>query len=92
MRYSPLLALAMGNVAMAQFSNSTTTSSSATSTTTGTVGPTNNPSVGFFRFYGCVGSSNGFPTFELEVNTDMITQELCASSCASSDWFGLYGE
>ncbi|KAF7548063.1 hypothetical protein G7046_g8798 [Stylonectria norvegica] len=105
MRYSKMMALAMGNMASAQFFNTTTAATGSetgtatasltgtdtdTSAPTGTAVPGNPATVGLFSFYGCVSSSAGFPGFVLELSSNDMTAELCGGSCAGSDAFGLF--
>ncbi|CVL12353.1 uncharacterized protein FPRN_07107 [Fusarium proliferatum] len=47
-------------------------------------------SVGVFTLFGCVGSSAGFPTFELAETNAQMDLELCASSCTGRAYFGVY--
>jgi hypothetical protein len=47
-------------------------------------------SVGVFTLFGCVGSSAGFPTFELAETNAQMDLELCASQCTGRAYFGVY--
>lgn len=105
MRYTELLALAMGNLAYAQFSTTQFTNSStiatstepatdsatsASSSSTSTSEPSAPGTVGNFNFYGCVASDDGFPTFVLAADTEDNTLESCAAACEGSNYFGTY--
>lgn len=83
MRFTPILALGLGNVALAQ--NSTFSWSSRSSATpTPTPGPDGNgfpTQLGDFQFYGCVSSDDQFPTFELVATDERMSLGLCAASC-----------
>ncbi|KAF4957779.1 hypothetical protein FSARC_11188 [Fusarium sarcochroum] len=48
------------------------------------------PTVGEFSLFGCVGSSAGFPTFELAQSSGSMDLDLCASLCGDSAYFGVY--
>ncbi|KAF5538454.1 hypothetical protein FPHYL_12510, partial [Fusarium phyllophilum] len=47
-------------------------------------------SVGVFTLFGCVGSSAGFPTFELAETNAQMDLERCASLCTGRAYFGVY--
>jgi hypothetical protein len=47
-------------------------------------------SVGVFTLFGCVGSSAGFPTFELAETNAQMDLERCASLCVGRAYFGVY--
>ncbi|KAM0541071.1 hypothetical protein ACHAPJ_013396 [Fusarium lateritium] len=47
-------------------------------------------SVGDFSLFGCVGSSAGFPTFELAQSSGSMDLDLCSSLCGDSAYFGVY--
>ncbi|KAF4335856.1 hypothetical protein FBEOM_10281 [Fusarium beomiforme] len=65
----------------------TPTGSSAASTSTAAGNPS---TVAGFTEYGCVGSSDGFPTFELAETNALMDLELCATACAGSAYFGVF--
>ncbi|RTE70131.1 hypothetical protein BHE90_015477 [Fusarium euwallaceae] len=105
MRYTEILALAMGNLAAAQFSTTqftnsssiatstepaTDTATSASSSSTSTAEPSHPDTVGNFRFLGCIGSDDGFPTFILAADSEDNTLESCAAACEGSNYFGTY--
>ncbi|KAJ4268974.1 hypothetical protein NW762_003045 [Fusarium torreyae] len=48
------------------------------------------PTVGDFSLFGCVGSSAGFPSFELAQSSGSMDLELCSSLCGDSAYFGVY--
>src|SRR6478735_3124959 len=103
MRYTEILALAMGNVVAAQFdttrfANTTTTepqtetgtltTDTATATTTGAAGGgIGNPDG--FNFLGCFSSENGFPSFSQAYSNEENDSEQCADACLGSNFFGL---
>lgn len=37
--------------------------------------------IGPWEYYGCVQSKEGFPTFQLALDSPQMTLELCAASC-----------
>ncbi|RBR23242.1 uncharacterized protein FIESC28_03984 [Fusarium coffeatum] len=102
MRYTEIIALAMGNVAAAQFttgrfSNETTTTEAQTETgtITGTATATATGAGGIgnptgFNFLGCFSSENGFPGFTQAYSSEENDSERCADSCLGSNFFGLY--
>lgn len=105
MHFTALLALALGNLALAQNSTSAVPppSNSADPPPTGTSSggggaadtgsPKTNPfprQVGDFQFYGCVSSSAGFPTFTKTGFSEDMSLDLCAASCPSSRLFGVF--
>ncbi|KAF5718689.1 hypothetical protein FMUND_5049 [Fusarium mundagurra] len=47
-------------------------------------------SIGVFTLFGCVGSSAGFPTFELAETNAQMDLERCASLCTGRAYFGVY--
>ncbi|KAF5979489.1 hypothetical protein FCOIX_5317 [Fusarium coicis] len=47
-------------------------------------------SIGAFTLFGCVGSSAGFPTFELAETNAKMDLERCASLCTGRAYFGVY--
>ncbi|KAF4502242.1 hypothetical protein FAGAP_1527 [Fusarium agapanthi] len=47
-------------------------------------------SIGDFTLFGCVGSSAGFPTFELAETNAQMDLERCASLCTGRAYFGVY--
>ncbi|KAI1039962.1 hypothetical protein LB505_005998 [Fusarium chuoi] len=47
-------------------------------------------SIGVFTLFGCVGSSAGFPTFELAETNVQMDLERCASLCTGRAYFGVY--
>ncbi|KAF5984595.1 hypothetical protein FBULB1_3294, partial [Fusarium bulbicola] len=47
-------------------------------------------SIGVFTLFGCVGSSAGFPTFELAETNALMDLERCASLCTGRAYFGVY--
>ncbi|KAI6784557.1 uncharacterized protein J7T54_006602 [Emericellopsis cladophorae] len=91
MRYTPLLAFGLGQVALAQnstFTWSSTTSSGANPTETALV-PGFPEQLGDFRFFGCLASSENFPTFELIASSDEMSLDVCAASCPGR-FMGVY--
>ena len=94
MRFTPLLALGLGNVAFAQQNSTFSWSSRPTASPTPTPGPGDGgsgfpSSLGDFQFYGCVSSTEGFPTFSLMASDENMSLGLCAASCPSR-FFGVY--
>lgn len=84
MRFTSLLALGLGNVALAQ--NSTTLTWTKTSSLAPT--PSSKPNGfpgqrGGYQFYGCVKSSEGSPTFSRTASDKDMSLDLCAASCPS---------
>ncbi|KAF5532873.1 hypothetical protein FNAPI_12829 [Fusarium napiforme] len=47
-------------------------------------------SIGVFTLFGCVGSSAGFPTFELAETNAQMDLERCGSLCTGRAYFGVY--
>lgn len=43
-----------------------------------------------FTLFGCVGSSDGFPTFELAQSDTSMDLELCSTLCQGRAYFGVY--
>lgn len=78
----------------------TTTSGNATITTTSTssASTATSTSPGFpdlingFRFYGCVGSEDNFPTFREAFVSDELTIGSCTDACRGSAFAGLHEE
>lgn len=92
MRFSLLLALGAGQVALAAYSNETTTSRGRGPQPTQTPPPGGArlpPQVGDFQLYGCTGSEAGFPTFSKIASTPDMTLDFCAASCPTR-FFGAY--
>ncbi|KAG9254732.1 uncharacterized protein F5Z01DRAFT_654707 [Emericellopsis atlantica] len=90
MRYTPLLAFGLGQVALARnstFTWSSTTSSGANPTQTAPVGFPEQ--LGDFRFFGCLSSSEQFPTFELVASSNEMSLDICAASCPGR-FMGVY--
>ncbi|RSL38433.1 hypothetical protein CEP54_016409, partial [Fusarium duplospermum] len=48
------------------------------------------PRSGNFVFFGCTGSDEGFPTFELMLSSQDMDIDLCSSTCRGRDYFGVY--
>lgn len=46
--------------------------------------------VGDFAFLGCVGSSNNFPTFNLQASNQQMDIEQCTALCADQKFAGIY--
>ncbi|RBR08912.1 uncharacterized protein FIESC28_10092 [Fusarium coffeatum] len=46
-------------------------------------------SIGNFALFGCVGSNNGFPTFELSESSGSMDLDRCASNCDGRGYFGV---
>ncbi|KAE8446617.1 hypothetical protein EG329_011810 [Mollisiaceae sp. DMI_Dod_QoI] len=68
-------------------SSSTTASGSSSITVAPSVVPTSPPVgsvVGTFEYFGCVGSTNGFPTFSLAGSSSAMSVDLCLSECGAS--------
>ncbi|KAF7548961.1 hypothetical protein G7Z17_g6713 [Cylindrodendrum hubeiense] len=86
MLFTSIVALAMGNLAAAQFSNSTTTPT----TEIGGV-PTSGPSndVDGYAYYGCIFSDDGFPGFVLASTSEDNSPKACGATCKGR-FFGLY--
>ncbi|KAG4268014.1 hypothetical protein FPRO04_04430 [Fusarium proliferatum] len=49
-------------------------------------------SIGDFAFFGCVGSTDGFPTFELLQTSGSMDLNLCASLAEGRAYFGVHDE
>ncbi|ENH69833.1 hypothetical protein FOC1_g10009336 [Fusarium oxysporum f. sp. cubense race 1] len=49
-------------------------------------------SIGDFVLFGCVGSTAGFPTFELAQSSGSMDLNLCASVCEGRAYFGVHDE
>jgi hypothetical protein len=93
MFFAPLLALGLSSVALAQ--NNTAIPNVAPPMVTPpptTLNPSNGfpARVGDYQFYGCVGSSKNFPSFEKIGTNPQMDLELCAASCGSR-FFGIAG-
>ncbi|QPC74457.1 hypothetical protein HYE68_005209 [Fusarium pseudograminearum] len=77
----------------------TTNSEGETITATGTeTAPTSTAtsaagfpgSIGNFAFFGCVGSTGGFPTFELVESSASMDLDRCAELCEGRSYFGVH--
>ncbi|RGP77449.1 neurofilament medium polypeptide [Fusarium longipes] len=101
MRYTEILALALGNVAAAQFTttrfaNTTTEGFETGTATTDTAGETTTAATGGigdpdgFNFLGCFSSENGFPGFVQAYSNEDNDAETCGDACLGSNFFGLY--
>ena len=90
---SGMTSFTLGNTALT--SPSTALTSDATLTTTllptQTTSITGFPSVvGNFAFFGCVGSTNNFPTFELRASNQQMDIEQCTTICEDNRFAGIY--
>ncbi|KAH7273147.1 hypothetical protein B0J15DRAFT_573988 [Fusarium solani] len=68
----------------------TATGTETDATTTASSVPGFPPTSNGFVFFGCTGSSSGFPTFELALSSPQMDIDLCSSTCQGSDYFGVY--
>ncbi|QPC80289.1 hypothetical protein HYE68_011041 [Fusarium pseudograminearum] len=69
------------------------TSSATTNSEGDTIVPTATDSagdIGVFTLFGCVGSTAGFPTFELAESNESMDLNACASRCNGRAYFGVY--
>jgi hypothetical protein len=93
MRLTPLIALGLGHVAMAQNTTSFSWTSSPTSSApSSTTSPADlrgfPPTIGDFQFYGCT-SGSGFPGFEKVLSSQDMSLSLCEASCPGR-FFGTF--
>lgn len=65
-------------------SGSTSCTTSSTSSTSSA--PTAPPTVGQCDFYGCLGSTDGFPTFSILESSGSMDIEVCTSECQASGY------
>lgn len=83
-----------GSTMMTSTTSWSSSSGSASSTTSGSTTPTPSPpaTVGKFDFIGCLGSTDGFPTFSLIESSGVMSVELCTTECLASgfNYAGLY--
>ncbi|EEU39945.1 uncharacterized protein NECHADRAFT_104286 [Fusarium vanettenii 77-13-4] len=68
----------------------TATGTETDATTTASSVPGFPPTVNGFVFFGCTGSSAGFPTFVLGLSSPQMDIDLCSSTCQGSNYFGVY--
>ncbi|RGP76008.1 hypothetical protein FSPOR_402 [Fusarium sporotrichioides] len=70
----------------------TATGTETAPTSTGTSAAGFPGSIGDFALFGCVGSSKGFPTFELAESSGSMDLDRCASLCEGRSYFGVHDE
>jgi hypothetical protein len=70
----------------------TVTATETAPTSTGTSAAGFPGSIGDFALFGCVGSSKGFPTFELAESSGSMDLDRCASLCEGRSYFGVHDE
>jgi len=61
-----------------------------TSTPTSSATPSFPHDAGDFKFFGCVGSADGFPSFNLSGETPDLDLKLCGTFCAGNKYFGVH--
>lgn len=83
MQYAPMAAHA------ARFLNTTMTMSTPSPSPTPAPGNGFPSPIGPFEFYGCVASTEQFPTFSVTASLDSMSLNFCAASCPSN-FFGVY--
>ncbi|KAG5655205.1 hypothetical protein KAF25_010939 [Fusarium avenaceum] len=98
MRYTEILAIAIGNLAAAQLTTRFAgTIASTIETSTPTIGTEVLDTAGGigtpdgFNFLGCFSSENGFPGFTQAYSSEENDAEICAETCLDNNFFGLYG-
>ncbi|RGP58141.1 hypothetical protein FSPOR_11924 [Fusarium sporotrichioides] len=65
-------------------------STSSASQPTDTINPTNLEVIGSFTFLGCLGSPDGYPSFDLVATTDDMTPSKCVSLATGRLYVGVY--
>ena len=92
MRFSPLLALGAGQVALAAYDNTTTSGGRGPQPTQTPVAgrPILPGRVGDFVLFGCTGSTAGFPTLTKVATSQDMTLDFCAASCDLREYFGVF--
>ncbi|OBS17690.1 hypothetical protein FPOA_09423 [Fusarium poae] len=68
----------------------TATGTETAPTSTGTSAAGFPASIDNFVLFGCVGSDNGFPTFELAQSSSSMDLDQCATLCVGRSYFGVY--
>jgi hypothetical protein len=71
-------------------SNGTVTPTGTMPTTTASATPGFPSVIGDFVFYGCIGSNNNFPTFQLSGSSAQMDLETCTTICADSTFAGVF--
>lgn len=66
------------------------TSTAASTIATASVMPSNLAMIGTFRFQGCLGSPDGYPSFELIGETPEMTTEECVKLGTGRAYIGIY--
>lgn len=85
---APLTPTSPSTTTTSSTSTTSTTSSSTSSLVTAT--PTNPAFVNNFTFYGCVASSNNFPSFLLAGTDGKMDIETCTNLCGTHAFAGVY--
>ncbi|RSL88508.1 hypothetical protein CDV31_016037, partial [Fusarium ambrosium] len=70
--------------------SATGTGTETGATSTASAVPGFPPRVNNFIFFGCTGSDEGFPTFELALRDANMDIDLCSTTCQGSNYFGVY--